>query len=124
MALDNGNILVVGTTGDGQFGLVRYLDQPSSQDDGELDTTFGTDGLVTTTFAAGNASVRAVAVDGTNDMIVVAGVVVDGNGHNELALARYNEDDGSLDTTFGPSSDGMVATDLGSDWSGTSARGR
>ena len=41
VALDNGNILVAGTTGDGQFGLVRYTDDPGQTDDGELDTTFG-----------------------------------------------------------------------------------
>ena len=57
---------------------------------------------MTTAFTAGNAAAKAVAVDLTNGTIVVAGVVVDGNGHNELALARYTETDGSLDTTFGP----------------------
>ena len=52
---------------------------------------------------------------------MVAGVVVAGNGDNEVALARYNDADGSLDTTFGPSGDGMVTTDLGSGWTSTSA---
>ena len=38
-----------------------------------------------------------------------------------MALARYNDADGSLDTTFGTSSDGTVTTDLGSGWQKTSA---
>ncbi len=119
--LDNGNILVVGTTADNQFGLVRYSDDPGQSDDGNLDTSFGTGGLATTTFSAGNASATAVAVDPNNSTIVVAGVVIAGNGDNEVALARYNDADGSLDTTFGPSSNGMVTTDLGTGWTGTSA---
>ena len=98
VVMDNGNILVVGTTGDGKFGLARYLDDPGQSDDGELDTSFGSGGLVTTAFTAGSASATAVAVDEYNGLILVAGTVVDGSGHNELALARYNDSDGSLDS--------------------------
>jgi uncharacterized delta-60 repeat protein/RHS repeat-associated protein len=121
VALDNGNILVVGITGTGTFGLVRYIDDPGGSDDGQPDTSFGSGGLVTTTFSAGNASASAVAVDSTNGKIVVAGVVVDGSGHNEVALARYNDSDGSLDTTFGPSSTGLVTLDMGTGWTSTNA---
>ena len=46
-------------------------------------------------------------------------MVVDSNGHDEVALARYNEADGSLDTTFGTG--GLVTTDLGTGWNGTGA---
>ena len=119
IALDNGNIVVAGTTGDGKFGLVRYYDQPGSPNDGEPDTSFGTSGLVTTAFTAGNASASALAVDGNVNTIVVAGIVLDGSGHNEVALARYNDADGSLDTTFGTG--GRVTTDLGSGWTSTAA---
>ena len=72
---DNGNILVVGTTG-GNFGLVRYIDDPNSRNDGNPDTSFGTSGLVTTTFSIGSATASAVAVDSANGKIVVAGVAV------------------------------------------------
>ena len=98
VALDNGNILVVGTTADNQFGLVRYTDDPGQTDDGNPDTNFGSGGMVTTTFAAGNASATAVAVDPNNSTIVVAGTVLAGNGDTEVALARYNDANGSLDT--------------------------
>jgi uncharacterized delta-60 repeat protein/RHS repeat-associated protein len=119
VASDDGNILVVGTTGSGQFGLVRYIDDPSSTNDGNTDTSFGASGLVTTTFSIGNATAAAVAVDSTNDTIVAAGTVLDGSGHNEVALARYNDADGSLDTTFGTG--GLVTLDLGTGWTSTNA---
>ena len=51
----------------------------------------------------------------------MAGVVVDSSGDNEVALARYNDADGSPDTSFGTSGDGTVTTDLGSGWEKTSA---
>jgi len=54
VALDNGNILTVGTTASGQFGLTRYAVDPGQADDGNPDPTFGTDGQVTTTFSLGN----------------------------------------------------------------------
>ena len=94
---------------------------PGSPNDGQPDTSFGSGGLVTTTFALGNASASAVAVDQANATMVVAGTVVDGNGDNEVALARYNDADGSPDTTFGSSDEGTVTTDLGSGWQKTSA---
>ena len=93
--------------------MARYVDEPGQFGDGGPDLTFGTAGQVTTAFGNGSATATAVAVD-SNAGIVVAGVVVDGNGHNEVALARYNDADGSLDTNFGTG--GMVTTDLGTGW--------
>ena len=122
VAMDNGNILVAGTTAAGQFGLVRYLDQVSNpSNDGQPDTAFGDGGLVTTTFADGSATATAMVADSRNHTIVVAGQVAASNGDTEVALARYNDTDGSLDTTFGPNSDGTVTLDLGSGWTHTSA---
>ena len=119
VALDNGNILVVGTTASGQFGLARYVVDPGQADDGNPDPNFGTDGLVTTTFSLGPATADAVAVDSANDTIVVAGIVVNSSGRKEVALACYNDADGSLDTSFG--TDGLVTTYLGRSWKGTGA---
>ena len=119
VTLDNGNILAVGTTASGQFGLARYVVDPGQTDDGNPDPNFGTDGQVTTTFSLGSATADAVAIDAADGKIVVAGVVVDGNGYKELALACYNDADGSLDTTFGTS--GLVTTYLGHHWNGTGA---
>jgi uncharacterized delta-60 repeat protein len=78
VTMQGDKILVVGSTGAGDFGLVRY------RDDGSLDTGFGTGGLVTTHFAAGAAAANAVAIN--NRMIVAAGTVEPG----DVALARYD----------------------------------
>jgi len=88
------------------FALVRY------NSDGSLDTTFDTDGKVTTDFDStfyDSANAIALQPDGK---IVVAGITEDiFNNLADFALARYNSD-GSLDTTF--DTDGKVTTDLGS----------
>jgi uncharacterized delta-60 repeat protein len=68
--------------------------------DGDLDTTFGSGGIVITDFGGYDyATALALQSDGK---IVAAGDAwsqVDG-GPSNFALARYNSD-GSLDTTFG-----------------------
>ena len=85
------------------FGLVRY------NPDGSLDTSFGTDGTVTTAigpFAGANALV--LQPDGK---LVAVGFSHNGStSEAEFALARYNPD-GSLDTSFG--TDGTVTTAIG-----------
>src|SRR5437588_4489817 len=71
---------------------------------GDLDPTFGTGGLVITSFgrsdvinAGGVANAVAVQADGK---IVAAGATGGPNGGVVFAVSRYNED-GSLDATFG-----------------------
>ena len=84
------------------FALARY------NTDGSLDTSFDTDGKVTTDFGAGNTRASAVAVQ-PDGKIVAAG-----EAHIstfDFALARYNAD-GSLDTTF--DTDGKVTTNFSS----------
>ena len=86
---------------DSQFGLVRYTDQPGSPNDGEPDTDFrhrraGDDGLHR---RQRHGQRRGRGRQQQYDL--VAGYVLDGNGDKEVALARYNDADGSLDTTFG-----------------------
>jgi uncharacterized delta-60 repeat protein len=102
----DGKILVTGTTvppGAGaDFALARY------NSDGSLDTTFGTDGKVTTDFGSqDSAGSVAIQADGK---IVVTGVSIQPGTGYDFALARYNTD-GSLDTTF--DGDGKVTTDFG-----------
>ena len=81
------------------FALARY------NPDGNLDTSFGTGGLVRTDFGGGElAAALVLQPDGK---LVAAGV----NFFDEdIALARYNPD-GNLDTSFG--SGGLVRTDFG-----------
>lgn len=107
VALDSqGRIVVagfyyVGTVPD--IFVVRYTG------DGILDTSFGGDGIVTTSIAIGNDSGHAVALDGQG-RIVVAGYTYNGT-NNDIAVLRYTED-GTLDASFG-GGDGIVTTPVG-----------
>jgi uncharacterized delta-60 repeat protein len=101
----DGKIMVAGSSVIGigsDFALARY------NFDGSLDTTFGTNGMVTTDIGNSDDLSSAVAIQ-PDGKIVVAGSSFSG-GNNDFALARYNSD-GSLDTTF--DTDGKVTTDLG-----------
>jgi uncharacterized delta-60 repeat protein len=98
----DGKIVVVGYTavpaGPSTFALARYL--PS----GELDTSFGNGGKITSG-VAGRAF--AVAIQRSPETkIVVVGDELDGG---DIAVARYNEDV-TLDSTF--SGDGQLVTNV------------
>ncbi|MDO8812192.1 MAG: hypothetical protein Q7J38_09225, partial [Gallionella sp.] len=94
----DGKILVVGSSSNGYCVLARY------NTDGSLDTSFDTDGRVTTTSFGGSAYSATLQADGK---ILVAG------GNTNFSLARYNTD-GSLDTSF--DMDGKVTTDFGGNY--------
>ena len=53
-----------------------------------LDTSFGADGKVTTSFSAGNDLGSGIAVQ-SDDKIVVVGTSDNGSGASEFAVARY-----------------------------------
>ncbi len=120
---NDGKIVVAGSAGtfidaldpDEDFALVRY------NIDGTLDTSFGSDGKVTTTFMAEEKEgmfplpllrEHAAAVSIQNDgKIVVAGTSQKGMDDTyDFALARYNAE-GTPDTSFG--SAGKVRTSIG-----------
>lgn len=60
------------------FALARYLST------GQLDATFGTGGLVTTSFGASAAGISALALQ-SDGKIVAAGT----DGAGDLVVARY-----------------------------------
>jgi uncharacterized delta-60 repeat protein len=103
----DGKIVVAGKSGGGgepDFALVRY------NSDGSLDTSFGSNGKVTTDIDSGAEEAYSVAI--YSDGKIVAGgrrSTYDSGGTNDFAVVRYNTD-GSLDTTF--DSDGKVTTDI------------
>ena len=79
------------------------LASPAVAAAGDLDTSFGGDGKVTTDFGgSGGASEVAIQPDGK--------IVAAGSAGGDFALARYHRD-GSLDTSF--DGDGKVTTDFG-----------
>lgn len=95
----DGKIISAGLTRDYTGAPSRFLITRHILN-GSLDSTFGSGGIVTTTFANGSSSANAVALQ-SDGKIVAAGSAGD-----RFALARYNSD-GSLDLTFG--SGGLVA---------------
>ena len=78
---------------------------PSSAAPGQLDPTFGLDGVATTQFGTTSNSATSVALQ-PDGRIVVAGTSDDGH----FALARFNAD-GSLDASFGVG--GKAVIDVG-----------
>ncbi|MCF7949725.1 MAG: hypothetical protein K9M94_14140 [Spirochaetia bacterium] len=99
----SGRILVTGESyNDSSFDMAvwRYLE------DGSLDTSFGTNGVVTYNNVSEGVNTSAglsISIDDSN-RILVAGVNYNGNDY-DMAVWRYLED-GSLDTSFG--GDGVV----------------
>lgn len=79
----------------------------ASASDGDLDTTFGTGGKVTTDFSAAFDAATAVAIQG-DGKILVAGQA--DSGASNFGLARYLST-GALDSSFGTG--GKVTTLLG-----------
>ena len=102
----DGKIVAAGFTypggGPADFALVRY------NTNGTLDTSFDSDGKVTTDIGSGDTA-YSVAIQ-SDGKIVAAGTRGGGLEGNDIALARYNTD-GSLDTNFGTG--GKVTTEVG-----------
>ena len=100
---------IIGTGATPQFALARY------NEDGSLDTSFSTDGMLVTDFTSYTSeSISALAID-SQGRIVVAGYagVPEGTGSSyKFALARY-KDNGDLDNTF--AGNGKLTTDFPAD---------
>ncbi len=96
----DGKIVVAGTRGI-DFLVGRY------NPDGSLDTSFDSDGLVTTDFAGKSDEGKAVGVQADGKILVSGSSVEVSN--SQFGLARYNTD-GSLDTSF--DGDGKVLTEF------------
>ena len=100
----DGKIVVTGynhgTTYD--FAVIRY------NTNGSLDSTFDTDGIVTTSIGIAADVPYALAIQ--NDGKILAAGQIE-NPLSDFAIVRYNPD-GSLDNSF--DSDGKVTTNIGS----------
>lgn len=83
------------------FAVARY------NTDGTLDTSFDSDGLVTTAIFSNTDEARSILLQ-PDGKLVASGTAIGVN--NDLALVRYNSN-GSLDATF--DSDGKVTTAVG-----------
>jgi uncharacterized delta-60 repeat protein len=104
----DGKILVAGSSSPGggityDFALVRY------NPDGSLDTSFDSDGKVTTDFGVSDYG-KSVTLQADGKILVAGNTMNYGSAPDTFSLARYNSD-GSLDTSF--DGDGKVTTDFG-----------
>jgi uncharacterized delta-60 repeat protein len=90
------------TLANSDFALARY------SSDGNLDSTFGSGGKVTTNFLGAADEANALAVE-PNGKLVAAGNTNGFGGGRDFALAHYNAD-GSLDPGFGAA--GKVVIDF------------
>jgi uncharacterized delta-60 repeat protein len=106
----DGKILLAGfsrqSTTDFDFALVRY------NEDGSLDTSFGTGGIVTTDLGTGtNDRGQSVSVQHDGKIVVSGFSAASAFTTNyDFALVRYNAD-GTLDSTF--SGDGKLTLPVG-----------
>jgi uncharacterized delta-60 repeat protein len=101
----DGKIVAVGTQDlSGGFALARF------NPDGSLDSAFDGDGKVTTGTVpdGGMSEALDVAIQPSDQKIVVAGYAFGPDGSEDFAVARYNPN-GSLDNGFG-GGDGTVIT--------------
>ncbi len=106
VALQGNNVVVAGSANN-DFAVVRY------DANGNLDSTFGTGGVVKTDFFASADVAYALAVEPSSGKIVLAGSTNNPNNTaagTDIALARYNSN-GTLDTDFG--SGGKAVTHFG-----------
>lgn len=94
--------------------LISLWGSPTSAAPGQLDTTFGGDGKVTTDFSPGLDAASSVAIQ-VNGKLIAIGTANYNGANARFALARYNTS-GILDTTFG--GDGKVTTNFTTAWDG------
>jgi len=104
----DGKIVGVGVTyisGTARFMVVRI------DPDGNLDNSFGVNGIATTSFGPNGAVSYALVIQ-SSGKIVLAGYAAP-VGPSRFALARYTSY-GAIDSSFGPNGNGTVTTTVGS----------
>jgi uncharacterized delta-60 repeat protein len=94
--------------------LILLNGYPARAVPGQLDSTFGGDGKVTTDFTSRRDVASSVAIQGDGKLVAVGTANYRG-ANARFAIARYNTN-GTLDPTFG--GDGKVATNLTGAWDG------
>lgn len=106
----DGKILSVGSAridGTSVFGLMRYLS------DGTLDTSFGTDGIVTIAGSLGDSAASSVAVQFDGKIVVAGRATVGAN--SAFAVMRLHSD-GSPDLGFGAQGVALASAPAGDLW--------
>jgi uncharacterized delta-60 repeat protein len=102
----DGKLVIVGSTstgaGGGDFAIARL------NADGTLDTSFSGDGKQTVDFGGGKDAAKSVALTPEGKIVVFG----EGGPGADMAVTRLNSD-GSIDTSFAPSTSGKELIDFG-----------
>jgi uncharacterized delta-60 repeat protein len=112
---NDGKIIAVGnsTTNDtSDFTLVRY------NNDGSIDTTFGTHGIVITRIRGTNSVARSAVLE-SNGKIIATGYSNNGS-NSDFTVIGYNPD-GNIDSTFGTKGITMNTTGISSSFANSVA---
>ena len=96
---NDGKIIAVGNS------LIARYDQ-----DGNIDNSFGINGIIELPFSIYNYSGNSIVVQ-NDEKFVVAGNYYDGMD-SDFGVARYNKD-GILDSTFGANGNGIIISPIG-----------
>ncbi len=91
------------------LGFFLGISALSNAQSGVLDPTFGTNGLVTTSFGSGNKYVHAIAIQPDGKIVVAGEAYINAVQAEDFAVARYNTN-GTIDASFGAG--GLVLTDM------------
>jgi len=100
LVLQGTDIVVAGTTSDGNFVMKRY------DSAGTLDTTFGNAGTATTDVGL-TATTPAIALQTTGMIILAGGALPAGSPSMNVVLVRYSAN-GAADATFGGGANGGI----------------
>lgn len=98
VAFDASNRIVVAGYSGNDFCVVLY------EEDGDLDTTFGTNGIATYDLGTTSDYGRAIAIQPDGKLLI------GGDSNNKFALIRYESNGSNLDNGFGTS--GKIITDM------------
>jgi len=110
----DGKLVVVGSADASGGGTTNEIAVVRYNNDGSLDTSFGTDGIVTTSVSDGAEIANGIALQADGRVVVAGTGNVSGGSSGvsvvcDVAVVCYNND-GSLDTSFG--TDGIVTTSV------------
>lgn len=103
----NDKLLVVGDTGTNfpTLAVVRYLP------DGQIDNTFGRNGILVKDTTQGNTQFYTTRIQ-KDGKVVAAGLSWNGSKFEPI-IARFNNNNGSLDSTFGSNGSQLLNIDSG-----------
>ena len=107
-----GGKFIIGLNANVSFGIIGNINFAFEcyTQDGVLDTTFGIDGKVVTSFGNGSSALASMALLPDGKFVAAGGYNPTNQNIAVIIVAKYNAD-GSLDTTF--DTDGKVTTTFG-----------